>query len=264
MRGSLVFCITIAILLAGSVAAECPRAKQARTEQALVELEQRWAGALEQHDAAAVACLLAPEFVDSTPDGQVQDRAAVLAAVPKRRAASNRLEQLQVTLAGETAVVHGLNHVLDPTGKELAVVRFTDTFVHRDGQWQAVAGHESLVRTPQQEAARLKTMEPMEITPEEVKRQRDQGEKFLLLDVREPGELEKAHVADARNIPMGDVPSRLTELDPDARIVVMCHLGVRSLKVTNWLRQQGFEHVQSMRGGIDSWARQVDPKVPVY
>ena len=48
------------------------------------------------------------------------------------------------------------------------------------------------------------------------------------------------------------------ELDPDAHIVVMCHHGVRSLNVTNWLRQQGFENVQSMRGGIDRWSREVD------
>ena len=56
----------------------------------------------------------------------------------------------------------------------------------------------------------------------------------------------------------------LQELDPDEHIVVVCHHGVRSLSVTNWLRQQGFENVQSMRGGIDGWARTVDPKVPLY
>jgi rhodanese-related sulfurtransferase len=50
----------------------------------------------------------------------------------------------------------------------------------------------------------------------------------------------------------------------DNHIVVMCHHGVRSLTVTNWLRQQGYEKVQSMRGGIDGWARTVDPKVPLY
>src|SRR6202048_3123265 len=91
------------------------------------------------------------------------------------------------------------------------------------------------------------------------------GDQFTLLDVREPWELEKASLQDSKHIPMGDVPMRANqELDPDAHIVVVCHHGVRSLSVTNWLRQQGFEKVQSMRGGIDGWARAVDPKVPVY
>jgi len=67
------------------------------------------------------------------------------------------------------------------------------------------------------------------------------------------------------HIPMGDIPSRAhQELDPDAHIVVVCHHGVRSLSVTSWLRQQGFESVQSLRGGIDAWSRVIDPKVPLY
>ena len=86
----------------------------------------------------------------------------------------------------------------------------------------------------------------------------------MLLDVREPWEFETARIEGAKNIPMGDVPGRVQELDPDEHIVVVCHHGVRSLTVTNWLRQQGFEKVQSMRGGVDGWARTVDPKVPLY
>lgn len=104
-----------------------------------------------------------------------------------------------------------------------------------------------------------------EITPEEVKDKKDAGEEFILLDVREPWEFETAHIDTAKLIPMGDVPSRVhQELDPEDHIVVVCHHGVRSLNVTAWLRQQGFEKAQSMRGGIDAWARRVDGKVPVY
>jgi rhodanese-related sulfurtransferase len=104
-----------------------------------------------------------------------------------------------------------------------------------------------------------------EISPEEVKAKLDQAESFILLDVREPWEFETARIAGTKHIPMGDVPSRAhQELDPDEHIVVYCHHGVRSLNVTNWLRQQGFEKAQSMRGGIDAWSRQVDGKVPVY
>jgi rhodanese-related sulfurtransferase len=104
-----------------------------------------------------------------------------------------------------------------------------------------------------------------EITPEEVKYKLDQGEQFLLLDVREPWEFETAHINGAKLIPMGDVPARAHhELDPEDHIVVICHHGVRSMNVTAWLRQQGFEKAQSMRGGIDAWSRRMDKKVPVY
>ena len=105
----------------------------------------------------------------------------------------------------------------------------------------------------------------LEISAGQVRAMLKHGEQFTLLDVREPWELETSHLEGSKNIPMGDVPTRANqELDPDEHIVVMCHHGVRSLSVTTWLRQQGFEKVQSMRGGIDGWARTVDPKVPLY
>jgi rhodanese-related sulfurtransferase len=104
-----------------------------------------------------------------------------------------------------------------------------------------------------------------EIAPEEVKSKLDAGEEFVLLDVREPWEFETARIDGAKLIPMGDVPSRAhQELDPEAPIVVLCHHGVRSMNVTVWLRQQGFEKAQSMRGGIDAWSRRVEGKVPMY
>ena len=104
-----------------------------------------------------------------------------------------------------------------------------------------------------------------EISPTELEAMRKRGDTFVLLDVREPWELEKSSLDGSKNIPMGDIPTRAhQELDPDDHIVVMCHHGVRSLTVTNWLRQQGFEKAQSVRGGIDGWARTVDPKVPLY
>jgi rhodanese-related sulfurtransferase len=89
--------------------------------------------------------------------------------------------------------------------------------------------------------------------------------KAKLLDVREPWEFETARIAGSLLMPMGDVPARANqELDPDERLVVLCHMGVRSMSVTVWLRNQGFEQVQSLRGGIDSWSAEVDPAVPRY
>jgi len=104
-----------------------------------------------------------------------------------------------------------------------------------------------------------------EITPEETKAEIDRGAKLILLDVREPWEFETAKIVGTTSMPMGDVSSRAhQELDPDAHIVVVCHHGVRSLSVTHWLREQGFERAQSMRGGIDAWSRRIDSSVPSY
>jgi rhodanese-related sulfurtransferase len=103
-----------------------------------------------------------------------------------------------------------------------------------------------------------------EISVGQVQALRKRGEKFVLLDVREPWEIEKASLEGTTNIPMGSITARSQELDRTEHIVVMCHHGMRSLTVANWMRQQGFEKVQSMRGGIDGWARTVDPKIPLY
>ena len=103
-----------------------------------------------------------------------------------------------------------------------------------------------------------------EITPEETKQKLASGE-AKLLDVRESWEHQTARIEGAKLIPMGEVPARAhQELDPEEHVIVYCHHGRRSLDVTNWLRQQGFDKVQSMRGGIDAWSRKIDPKVPVY
>jgi rhodanese-related sulfurtransferase len=104
-----------------------------------------------------------------------------------------------------------------------------------------------------------------EITPEEVKAKLDRGDEFTLIDVREPWEFERAYIDGVKLMPMGDVPSRAhQELDSEEHVVVICHHGVRSMNVTAWLRQQGFEKAQSMRGGIDAWSRNVDSQVPTY
>lgn len=104
-----------------------------------------------------------------------------------------------------------------------------------------------------------------EITPEEVSALRQAGNKeFALLDVREPYELETARISGTVDIPMNDLPQRIQELDPEQHIIVVCHHGRRSANVAAWLQRQGFERVQSMRGGIDEWSRVVDPTVPIY
>ena len=93
----------------------------------------------------------------------------------------------------------------------------------------------------------------------------DLSEKPVVLDVREPWEFEAARIEGSTLISMGDIPSRaFNELDPEAHIVTVCHHGVRSMNVAVWLRNQGFENAQSLRGGIDAWSAEIDPAVPRY
>ena len=105
-----------------------------------------------------------------------------------------------------------------------------------------------------------------EITPQDVAAMVGADPSSLvLLDVREPWEYATAKIEGSKIIPMGEIPSRVfQELDPAAHIVAICHSGVRSMNVAVWLRNQGFENVQSLRGGIDAWSREVDAKVPRY
>lgn len=86
----------------------------------------------------------------------------------------------------------------------------------------------------------------------------------VLLDVREPWEFQTCHIAGARHVPMNELPARLGELDPGAELVAICHHGTRSLHVAYFLARQGFERVHNLVGGVDAWARTIDPAMPVY
>jgi rhodanese-related sulfurtransferase len=89
--------------------------------------------------------------------------------------------------------------------------------------------------------------------------------KARFIDVREPWEFATAQIPGSVLMPMGEVPSRAhQELDPDERLVILCHHGARSLNTAVWLRNQGFEQAQSLRGGIDAWSAEVDPSVARY
>jgi len=107
---------------------------------------------------------------------------------------------------------------------------------------------------------------PLEIPCRDVKAKLDSGCKFLLLDCREADEYQLVRIREAKLLPMSELIQRVGELESsrDAEIVVHCHHGGRSLKVTKWLRQQGFSHVKSMAGGIDEWATTIDTSLPRY
>lgn len=107
---------------------------------------------------------------------------------------------------------------------------------------------------------------PLEIDCRAVKKQLDAETDLLLVDCREADEHATASIAGAVLLPMSEIADRLRELEPyrQRQIVVHCHHGGRSLRVTRWLRQQGFTLTQNMAGGIDQWSQEIDPSVPRY
>ena len=92
----------------------------------------------------------------------------------------------------------------------------------------------------------------------------ERGTSVVLLDVREQDELAAAAVAEARHIPMREIPARLGELERTVPLVVMCHSGGRSRRVAEYLLGNGFQQVFNLRGGIDAWSTEIDPQVPRY
>ena len=86
----------------------------------------------------------------------------------------------------------------------------------------------------------------------------------VILDVREPWEHDVCRIAGAQLLPMQEIPARLGELPQDRDIVVMCHHGMRSLQVANYLKSNGLDRVYNLNGGIAAWADQVEPAMPRY
>ena len=85
-----------------------------------------------------------------------------------------------------------------------------------------------------------------------------------LLDVREHWEVHLCALAGSLHIPMGQIPARLYELDRSRQTVVICHHGIRSHQVARFLELQGFANVYNLSGGIDAWAREIDPEMAIY
>jgi adenylyltransferase/sulfurtransferase len=102
-----------------------------------------------------------------------------------------------------------------------------------------------------------------EVGPAELKRMLDSGQKVVLLDVREPFENAYCRIEKSKLIPLEQLEQRVGELNKDDRIVVYCHVGVRSARATEFLNSKGFK-AQNLKGGVEAWALEVDPTMPVY
>ena len=104
----------------------------------------------------------------------------------------------------------------------------------------------------------------LEISVEQLKAFQEKEFPHLLLDVREPSEIEIVRFEDALLIPLQELTARAHEIPLDKFIVVVCHHGQRSLKACIFLKKMGFENIASLKGGIDEWARRIDSSMPVY
>lgn len=106
--------------------------------------------------------------------------------------------------------------------------------------------------------------QPAEVGPVELKAMLTKGEKIVVLDVREPPEYDLCHLEGSKLIPLGELERRLAELDPAAKTVVYCHVGVRSARAVGILSSAGFKKAVNLKGGIRAWSEQVDSSIPVY
>jgi rhodanese-related sulfurtransferase len=105
---------------------------------------------------------------------------------------------------------------------------------------------------------------PLEIDVTEAARLVNTPGVAVLLDIREPHEYTLCQIAGSLHIPMRQIPARLAELPADRQILVLCHMGVRSMRVTQFLRANGFGQASNIAGGIDAWAESVAPGMPRY
>ena len=143
MKILILLAVPLALALS-ALAADCPR-NQPKTEAALVELERDWAAALSRKDADTVACMVADEFEDADVDGSLHTRSQTLEHIPQRKPGVNHLSEMRAHVEGNSGFTRGLATLVDASGKVAARVRFTDVFTYRDGRWQALAGHETLL-----------------------------------------------------------------------------------------------------------------------
>ena len=152
-------------------------------------------------------------------------------------------------------------------------MRFRELKLRKNPECPACGEHRTITKLidyqqfcgiPQQAPKQESKVNEGEIEVTEVKEKLDRGDKFVLIDVREPHEYQICNIPGAKLIPLGDVPKRLDELDKTADIVIHCKSGMRSAKACGILKAAGFEHVRNMKGGILAWSDRVDPSVPKY
>jgi sulfur-carrier protein adenylyltransferase/sulfurtransferase len=111
----------------------------------------------------------------------------------------------------------------------------------------------------------IRAANPDEVSVQEMKKAYDDPKLGIkLLDIREPFEYEIAHIKGVPLMPMNELPSRFTELDPNSPLYLICKTGSRTLKAVEFLKEHGYKYARSVKGGIDAWSDEIDHTVPRY
>ncbi len=124
--------------------------------------------------------------------------------------------------------------------------------------------YEQFCGIPQAQKAEAEEADVPQLSVKDLKSKIDKNEKFILLDVREPYEFDICRIPGSRLIPLGELPSRLSELDSADEIIIHCKSGVRSARAVRLLQKAGFNRLRNVEGGILAWAEEVDPALPKY
>jgi adenylyltransferase/sulfurtransferase len=117
---------------------------------------------------------------------------------------------------------------------------------------------------PQAKAAEEEEAHVPHISVQDLKAKQDRGDRFVLVDVREPFEYDICRIPGSTLIPLGQLPSRMSELDTADEIVLQCKSGTRSARALKLLQEAGFSKLSNVEGGIVAWADEIDPSVPKY
>jgi len=154
-------------------------------------------------------------------------------------------------------------------------MRFRELKLRKDADCPVCGTHPTVTKlidyeqfcgvAPHQLAAAAKPMTNTDaLTSRELKAELDRGDDIVIVDVREPQEFQINRLPGSILIPLGDLPKRYVELDPNANLVMQCKSGMRSAKAQDFLRSKGFTRVRNLTGGVLGWIDQVDPSQPKY
>jgi adenylyltransferase/sulfurtransferase len=151
-------------------------------------------------------------------------------------------------------------------------MKFRELKLRRDPQCPICGEHPTITQLIDYETfcgvarePQTQSMHPDEVTVQDMKQALDNPQLGIqVIDVREPDEQQISHVKGVPLLPLSQLAQRFTELDPSQSYYIHCKAGGRSLQAVQFLRQQGFKQLKSVKGGINAWAREIDPSVPQY
>ncbi len=199
-------------------------------------------------------------FPDPPPPESVPNcaQAGVLGVLPGIIGMIQAIEAIKLILGTGEPLIGRLLHF------DALKMKFREFNLRRDPQCPVCGDHPTITAPIDYEQFCRVAADVPAISVQELKRKLEAREPIQLIDVREPFENEIARIDNARLIPLGELPSRLDELDHDSCLVMHCHTGTRSAQAVQLLRGSGFRNVFNLEGGIDRWSDEIDPTVQKY